>query len=85
MEKKKSVPTSGLTCQPSPQDRKKAKKKEPQGHPLSFGAGADRVFLVFGGQKELMEEWEMALERGEQGRGGRNGSVLLGKVKLMGL
>lgn len=40
---------------------------------------------MFGGQKELMEEWEMALECGEQGRGGRNGSVLLGKVKLMGL
>lgn len=30
-------------------------------------------------------EWEVALEHGEQGRGGRSGSVLVGKVKLMDL
>lgn len=67
--------------------KNKAKKERSQGHlgPLVQEQTGQSEFSTFGGQKELMEEWEMALEHGEQGRGGRSGSVLVGKVKVMDL
>lgn len=44
-----------------------------------------QISQSFPGVWWLMEEWEMALEHGEWGRGGRSGSVLVGRVKLMDL